>query len=263
MLLVSACASRPGTAVDAEQLSRSIDALRAQLARQDERLEALTGQVAVLQSQPQGSRAAARDVRDLEVVRIGPQKQTPARAQEVAAEESDDEPVMLEITGEGDKLQIVKMPPAPKRIAAAPAAASPSRKATPVATSSKTDSDPALAGALESYREARWEEAYERFSLIVEKSGKTDKAAQAQYWMGESRFDEKRYNEAIEEYQKLIANYPNSGKLAEAKFKIGVSYEKMRDESHARAAFQRLIEEHPDAAVAELARARPGVKPRT
>lgn len=254
MILGSACASRSGTSVDADQLSRSIDALRAQLARQDERLEALTGQVAVLTTAgvPQ-SRSAARDVRDLEVVKLGPQ----ARASSPVADDAEEEPVMLEITGEGDKLQVVKMPPAPRRSSSSATASREAplpRKAT--GPSNKPDADPAFVGALESYREGRWEEAFERFALIVEKSGKTDKAAQAQYWMGESRFDEKRYNEAIEQYQKLIANYPNSSKIAEAKFKIGVSYEKMRDDSHARAAFQLLVKEHPDTAVAELAQAR-------
>lgn len=235
--------------MDPEQLSRSIDALRAQLARQDDRIEALTGQLAVLQTQglPQ-SRSAARDVRDLEVVKLGPDQQRVVRN-----DEPEDEPIVLEITGEGDNLQVLKMPPPPRGRASAAAAPLP-KKAAPV-------SDPSFTGALASYREGRWEEAFERFALIVEKSGKTDKAAQAQYWMGECRLEEKRYNEAIEQYQKLIANYPSSTKIAEAKFRIGVSYEKMADGSHARAAFERLVQEHPDSAVAELAQAR--LKPRT
>lgn len=245
-LFATACAHSSGAEIDNTQLARSIDALRAQMASQEQRLETLQGRLDVIAAAG-SSLAVGRSTRDLEVVKL-----TPLVAPPVAVAE--EEPIMLEITGEGDRLQVVKMPPAPhakpKAAAAAPAAAT--AKADPL--------DGPFAEALDAYRNGRTEEAFERFSNLLKRNPKAEKAAAALYWMGESRFDDQRYEDAILMYKRLIDTYGSSSKAAEAMLKIGIAFEKLHDSTRAREAFQRLVDEHPDSAVAELARARPGVR---
>ncbi len=248
-LVLSACAHSSGGDIDNAQLARSLDALRAQVAAQGQQLETLQGRLDVMAAAGAVQTAGtSRSMRDLEVVKL-----TPAP---VRAAEPEEEPVMLEITGEGERLQVVKMPPAPRARAAAKAAASPTN-----ASPAKADPlDGPFADALDAYRNGRTEEAFERFSNLMKKSPKAEKASAALYWMGESRFDDQRFDEAIAQYKRLVDAYPSSSKAPEALLKMGISFEKLKDSTHAREAFQRLVDEHPDSAVAELARARPGIR---
>lgn len=248
LLLVSACAHSAGE-IDNAQLARSLDALRAQVSAQEQQLEALQGRLDVMAAA--GSVRApgpTRDMRELEVVKLTPAAKTPP--------EPEEEPIMLEITGSGERLQVVKMPPAPRARAAARPAASP-----PNAPSAKADPlDGPFADALDAYRNGRTEEAFERFANLMKKSPKAEKASAALWWMGESRFDDQRYDEAIAQYKRLVDAYPSSNKAPDALLKMGISFEKLEDKARAREAFQRLVDEHPDSAVAELARARPGIR---
>lgn len=250
LLLGTACAHSQGE-IDNAQLARSLDALRAQVASQGQQLDTLQGRLDVMAAANSTmAQGQSRSMRDLEVVKLTPQVRTAA-----AAPDSDDEPVMLEITGEGDRLQVVKMPPAPR----ARAAAAPKQAASP--TNAKTDPlDGPFADALDAYRNGRTEEAFERFSNLLKKSPKAEKASAALYWMGESRFDDQRYDEAVAQYKKLIDAYPSSNKAPDAMLKMGISFEKLHDSTRAKEAFQRLVDEHPESPVAELARARPGIR---
>lgn len=258
LVLVVGCASTSGATVEADQLTRSIDALRAQVASQEQQLEALRGRVDVLSAAGPRERTnttMARDTRDLEVVKLSPNR-------EVQREPEEEEPVMLEITGEGDKLQVVKMPAAPRK-SLAKSTTLPPRPMTTVSAKPDTTSDAAFAEALQLYRDGRADAAFAQFADIVKKNPKSDKAAAALYWMGESRFDQQRYSDAIEQYRRLVDGYPLSSKSAEAMLKTGICYERLNDPNRAREAFQRLVDQHPQSAVAELARARPGVQGRS
>ncbi len=248
LIVLSACAHSSAGDIDNAQLARSLDALRAQVAAQAQQIETLQGRIDVMTAANVAQTAGtSRNMRDLEVVKLTP---APVRA------EAEEEPVMLEITGEGDRLQVVKMPPAPRARAATKVAASPTN-AAPV----KADPlDGPFADALDAYRNGRTEEAFERFSNLMKKSPKAEKASAALYWMGESRFDDQRYDEAVVQYKRLVDAYPSSSKAPEALLKMGISFEKLKDSARARDAFQRLVDEHPDSAVAELARARPGIR---
>jgi tol-pal system protein YbgF len=255
-VLACACASTGPATVDNDQLARSIDALRVQLAAQDAKLEALQGRVEVLVASPP-QRSAARDTRELEVVKLSPDAAPPAARR--APEPEEEEPVMLEITGEGDKLQIVKMPPAPRH---KPGSVTVAKASAPLPAKADS-SDATFAQAVQLYRDGKADDAFAHFSEIVKKNPKADKAGAALYWMGEARFDQRRYSEAIDQYKKLVDEYPVSSKSAEAMLKLGICYEKLGDANHAREAFQRLVDQHPQSAVAELARARPGVQGRS
>lgn len=247
LFLGTACAHAQGE-IDNAQLARSLDALRAQVAAQGQQLETLQGRLDVMAA-ASSTQGASRGMRELEVVRLTPQVKT------AMAAEPEEEPVMLEITGEGDRLQVVKMPPAPRARAAA--------AAKPPASPSNAKTDPLdgpFADALDAYRNGRTEEAFERFSNLLKKSPKADKASAALYWMGESRFDDQRYDEAVAQYKKLIDAYPSSSKAPDAMLKMGISFEKLHDSTRAKEAFQRLVDEHPESPVAELARARPGIR---
>ena len=249
LLVLSACAHSSAGDIDNAQLARSLDALRAQVAAQAQQLETLQGRLEVMAAANAGQMAgASRSMRDLEVVKL-----TPAP---VRAPEPEEEPVMLEITGEGERLQVVKMPPAPRTRAATKASAS-----SPSPVAAKADPiDGPFAEALDAYRNGRTEEAFERFSNLMKKSPKAEKASAALYWMGESRFDDQRYDEAIAQYKRLVDAYPSSSKAPEALLKMGFCFEKLKDSTRARETFQRLVDEHPESAVAELARARPGIR---
>lgn len=69
-------------------------------------------------------------------------------------------------------------------------------------------------------------------------------AAAAQYWLGETFFQERRYNDAIVELQKVLKERKSSDKVPDALLKIGLSFQALGDCAKAQLFFDEVATNH-------------------
>lgn len=97
----------------------------------------------------------------------------------------------------------------PPATSAPPAAAAPSGPAP--------SADLLYSNGLRDIQSGKYDLARSEFQDYLKYYGKTDLAANAQFYIGEIYYRQKKYQEAISEYDKVINNYPNNFKLAPAR----------------------------------------------
>ena len=71
-------------------------------------------------------------------------------------------------------------------------------------------------------------------------------ANNAQFWIGESFYDEGDYERSIIEYDDVIRKYPGGGKVPAALLKQGMAFEKIKDKKTAKVLYNKLIKEYPE-----------------
>jgi len=75
----------------------------------------------------------------------------------------------------------------------------------------------------------------------------------AQYYVGNSYFQDGNYPKAIDAYNTLIKNYPRSSWVSEAYVKLGISHQTLKDTEKARQAYEYVIKTYPDSVAATIA----------
>jgi tol-pal system protein YbgF len=83
-----------------------------------------------------------------------------------------------------------------------------------------------------------------------------DYADNAQYWLGESYYDQKDYRRGLEEFRKVVERYPHGNKVPDAMLKVGYCYLALGQIEQARATLEELISVYPRSPSARLASAR-------
>src|ERR1700739_3089981 len=94
-------------------------------------------------------------------------------------------------------------------VTSAPPAAAPSGPAP--------SADMLYSNGLKDIQSGKYDLARSEFQDYLKYYGKTDLAANAQFYIGEIYYRQKKYQEAISEYDKVINNYPNNCKMAPAR----------------------------------------------
>lgn len=82
-----------------------------------------------------------------------------------------------------------------------------------------------------------------------------DKAAAAQYYIGEAHYNMKQYPEAIEAFTKIIDSNTDSGKIASALYKRGKSSLATDNKDGAIADFKQVMQRYPQSPEASLSKA--------
>lgn len=114
----------------------------------------------------------------------------------------------------------------------------------------------AYQAAFDTLRDGRYDQAAEEFERFLDEYPEGSLAANARYWLGESRYVVREFDTALEHFQQVLDDYPDSNKRPDAMLKIGfVHFEEERTEE-AREALQRVVEEYPDSTAANLAEQR-------
>ena len=103
------------------------------------------------------------------------------------------------------------------------------------------------------YMRGQYETSRQGFAGYLKLYPSGDRAANAQYWLGESYYSEGQYAAAQVEFQKVLTTYPESDKAPAAMFKIGKCLEKLGQKTKARAQYSTLIQKFPNAQEAKLA----------
>jgi tol-pal system protein YbgF len=92
------------------------------------------------------------------------------------------------------------------------------------------------------------------FTKFLDQYPKHDLAANAQYWIGETYYNEKGYEPAILAYQEVIKQYPGKDKVAAAMLKQAMCFRAIKDIKNARYVLKKLEEVFPKSDEAKKSR---------
>ncbi len=107
--------------------------------------------------------------------------------------------------------------------------------------------------AKQDFDKGRFASARKGFNELIKAFPKSEKADNAQFWIGESYYREKWYEKAILEYQEVIDKYPRGNKVPAAMLKQAMAFLKLKDKANARLVLTRLIDKFPKSNEAKLA----------
>ncbi len=108
--------------------------------------------------------------------------------------------------------------------------------------------------AKQDFDQGRLASARKGFQALIKAFPKSEKADNAQFWIGESYYREKWYEKAILEYQEVIDKYPKGNKVPAAMLKQAMAFLKLKDKANARLVLTRLVEKFPKSSEAKIAR---------
>lgn len=92
------------------------------------------------------------------------------------------------------------------------------------------------------------------FRNFVERFPVHDFADNAQYWIGETFYDQKRYKSALVEFRKVVDNHPNGNKVPDGLLKLGYCYHALGEKTKAKQVWQQVVQLYPKSNPATLAR---------
>ena len=107
---------------------------------------------------------------------------------------------------------------------------------------------------LNSIKKGNTKEARGIFAAYLKAFPEGPLANNAQFWIGESFYDEGDYERSIIEYDDVIRKYPGGGKVPAALLKQSMAFEKIKDKKTAQALYKKLIKEFPDSDEAKAAK---------
>ena len=96
--------------------------------------------------------------------------------------------------------------------------------------------------------------AKKHFQEFIKRFPKSERADNAQFWIGEIYYREKWYEKAILEYQNVIEKYPNGNKVPAAILKQGMAFQNIGDKANSRLILEELIKKYPKSNEAKIAR---------
>jgi tol-pal system protein YbgF len=96
--------------------------------------------------------------------------------------------------------------------------------------------------------------ARKKFEELIQRFPNSERADNAQFWIGEIYYREKWYEKAILEYQKVIEKYPNGNKVPASLLKQGFAFFNLGDKSNSRLILEELIKKYPKTNEAKIAK---------
>jgi tol-pal system protein YbgF len=108
--------------------------------------------------------------------------------------------------------------------------------------------------AFADFTAGQWSLAIAGFDQYIRTFGSSDRADDAQFYIGESHQLDGKFKEAIAAYDKVITDYPSGDRVPQALYKRGVALSLLGDNDRARESFQQVIRNYPNSEVAVLAK---------
>ncbi len=128
-------------------------------------------------------------------------------------------------------------------------------KIVPVPTPKKERSEEEIyRQAKQAFDQGDSDSARGKFQELIDRHPKSERADNAQFWIGEIYYREKWYEKAILEYQKVIENYPKGNKVPAALLKQGFAFLNLGDKANSRLILQELIKKYPKTNEAKIAK---------
>ena len=108
--------------------------------------------------------------------------------------------------------------------------------------------------SFDDYTAGRYDIAILGFQSYIQAYPRTPKAAEAQFYIGQSLFSQSKWREAQDAFQKVISDYPQSPTVPNAYYKLGQTYERVNQIDLARKAYETVVKTYPDDNATMLAR---------
>jgi tol-pal system protein YbgF len=109
-------------------------------------------------------------------------------------------------------------------------------------------------GSLVLFQQGKYEQAMEGFKKFLTMYPKSDRADNAQFWIGECFMAMKQYEQAILAYQEVIKKYPNGNKVPNAMLRQSTAFLEINDKISTRLLLRKIIEKYPQSNEAKIAR---------
>ncbi|MGD2126391.1 MAG: tol-pal system protein YbgF [Desulfobacteraceae bacterium] len=106
------------------------------------------------------------------------------------------------------------------------------------------------------FKEGRFEDAMDGFKDFLKDYPNSDRADNAQFWIGESYMALKQYEKAILAYQEVIKNYPKGNKVPNALLRQAAAFLEINDETSTKLLLKKIIKKYPTTNEAGIARKR-------
>ena len=136
-----------------------------------------------------------------------------------------------------------------------PAVANPAGVVDPAAPAAPPPSTPPPTGvspgrmyeaSYDDYTAGRFDLAIQGFQGFIQAFPRLPQAADAQYNIGMSYFNQSKWADARDAFQKTISDYPQaSERVAEAYYKLGQTFERLNQVDNARRAYETLVQKFP------------------
>jgi tol-pal system protein YbgF len=108
----------------------------------------------------------------------------------------------------------------------------------------------------QAFDNGQMETARRQFEQLLKNFPTSPNADNAQFWIGESYYQEKWYEKAILEYQTVIEKFPKGNKVAAAMLKQGMAFLQLGDKSNAGLVWKELERRFPESNEAKVAAAK-------
>jgi tol-pal system protein YbgF len=108
--------------------------------------------------------------------------------------------------------------------------------------------------SLDSFKEGEFQQAMERFKNFLKTYPRSDRADNAQFWIGESYMALKRYEQAILAYQEVIKKYPKGNKTPNAMLRQAMAFLEIKDKTSFRLLLKKIVSKYPKSTEARIAR---------
>ncbi len=129
-------------------------------------------------------------------------------------------------------------------------AARPAPPVVPIGTSPQRLFESAQAD----YTLAQYDLAIAGFEAVIQHFPGTERAADAQIYIGHSYFQAGKNDMAIEAYDRAIQSYPKAPGVPDAYYRKGIALKNLKQPDRAREAFEYVVKTYPDSDAALLAR---------
>ena len=167
----------------------------------------------------------------------------------VLREKTDETNVRIStVSQEIDALRQAMATTAPAAAGTAPAGTDPatSTPLVPAPTPSGVSPQRMFDASYDDYSAGRYDLAIQGFQGFIQAFPRLPQAADAQYNIGMSNFNQSKWMEARDAFQKTIQDYPqNSDRVADAYYKLGNTFEQLKQIDNARRAYETLIQRFP------------------
>jgi len=106
------------------------------------------------------------------------------------------------------------------------------------------------------FREKEFQQAMDGFQQFLKEYPKSDRADNAQFWIGECFMAQKEYETAILAYQEVIKNYPKGNKVPIAMLRQAIAFKEIKEETMYKLLLKKIIKKYPDSDEAKIAKAK-------
>ncbi len=100
--------------------------------------------------------------------------------------------------------------------------------------------------ALDYFKKGKYDIARDQFQAFLSANPKDSYSDNAQFWIGETYFQQKNFKYAINEYAKVSEKYPKANKVPASLYKIGVCFESLGKKPEAQALYKQVMDAYPN-----------------